>query len=223
MTYANDKNYTQANGHNNKRFKVLEEDSDSIYLTEEEILQIYKLQPEKKSQIDIRDAFIIACYTGLRYSDLTQLGEDKFLDNKTKIKIATIKTGEKVIIPLHWTIREILERRQGDFPRIYADQFFNRQIKLLAADAKITNLVSKAITRGGKQVSKSYEKNKLVTIHTARRSFATNAFKADMPVYSIMKITGHRSEKSFKKYIKIDSEQSAELIEDHIFFSKPGK
>jgi integrase len=220
MNYANDRGYSNATAHMNKRFVVLKEESDSIYLTEEEILKIYNLELKEEYKLNIRDAFIIACYTGLRYSDLAQLGPDKFVDNGTKIKIKTIKTGENVIIPLHWTIMEILKRRDGVFPKIYSDQFFNREIKLLAEKATITDLVSKSITRGGKHESKSFNKDKLVTVHTARRSFATNAFKAGVPPYSIMKITGHKTERAFRMYIKIDSEQSAGLVENHSFFTK---
>lgn len=35
-----------------------------------------------------------------------------------------------------------------------------------------------------------------------------------------MKITGHRTEKSFMKYIKISQEENAEMLSDHAFFKK---
>jgi hypothetical protein len=38
-----------------------------------------------------------------------------------------------------------------------------------------------------------------------------------------MKITGHRTEKSFMKYIKISQEENAELLSDHAFFKKEVK
>jgi len=46
-------------------------------------------------------------------------------------------------------------------------------------------------------------------------------YLAGIPAISIMKITGHRSEKSFLKYIKISPEQNADLIESHPFFHQP--
>jgi integrase len=45
----------------------------------------------------------------------------------------------------------------------------------------------------------------LLSTHTARRSFATNLFLSGFPAISIMKITGHTTEKSFMKYIKDNS------------------
>lgn len=223
MNYANDKKYTKSVDYKNDRFRVLMEESDTIYLTDEEILQLYNLDLPNRFARNTRDAFVISCYTGLRHSDLKQLSMDKFLDNNTKVKIVTRKTGETVIIPLHWTIKKILERREGKFPKVYSNFIINKRMKLLAEEAKITDLVSKTITRGGKQESKSYRKCDLVTVHTARRSFATNAFKAGISPYFIMKITGHKTESAFLKYIKIDSEQSASLIENHAFFTEPEK
>ena len=59
----------------------------------------------------------------------------------------------------------------------------------------------------------------LVTSHTARRSFATNAFLADVPVLAIMKITGHKTETSFMKYIKMSSKDNAMKLQSHRFFN----
>jgi integrase len=61
-------------------------------------------------------------------------------------------------------------------------------------------------TSGGVRKEKTYPKYKLVTSHTARRSFATNAFKQGVPSLAIMQITGHRTETSFMRYIKIGKE-----------------
>jgi len=45
-------------------------------------------------------------------------------------------------------------------------------------------------------------KYKMITPHTARRNFATNLYVRGLPVQTIMAITGHQSELSFRKYIK---------------------
>ncbi|BDW92732.1 hypothetical protein MACH07_15640 [Flagellimonas marinaquae] len=65
----------------------------------------------------------------------------------------------------------------------------------------------------------SCPKYELVTTHTARRSFATNLYLADVPSISIMKITGHKTERSFLHYIKISQEQNADKLLNHPFFS----
>ena len=72
--------------------------------------------------------------------------------------------------------------------------------------------------------SMSFEKNvqpkyKLVGTHTARRSFATNLYLAEVPSISIMKITGHKTEKSFLQYIRVTQKENADKLLTHPFFN----
>jgi hypothetical protein len=43
-------------------------------------------------------------------------------------------------------------------------------------------------------------------------------YKAGIPSISIMRITGHTTEKAFMKYIKITAEENAELMAKNKFF-----
>ena len=52
-------------------------------------------------------------------------------------------------------------------------------------------------TKGGIRETTISKKWELITTHTARRSFASNAYLQNVPTISIMKITGHRTEKVF--------------------------
>jgi hypothetical protein len=52
-------------------------------------------------------------------------------------------------------------------------------------------------------------------------SFATNAYLRDVPTLSIMKITGHRTEKSFMGYIKMSRKDNALKLQSHSFFTQP--
>ena len=218
MNYAIDNGLTDCTGHLHRKFVTMEETSDSIYLSVDEINKLYKLKFINKSLDRVRDLFIIGCWTGLRYADLTQITPDKFVKNGSMLRIKTEKTGETVVIPLHPFIKEIIDKRDGHAPEAYEDQPMNRWLKIIARLAGFTEKVSKTITRGGKAVTKSHFKWELVMVHTARRSFATNAYIAGVPSISIMKITGHRTEKSFLKYIKISAEENAELLKSHKFF-----
>ena len=56
--------------------------------------------------------------------------------------------------------------------------------------------------------------------HTARRTFATNAYKHKISLSSIMVITGHSSEKMLRKYLKLDSEERAMLAAAEIAQAK---
>ena len=50
--------------------------------------------------------------------------------------------------------------------------------------------------------------------HTCRRSFATNMYLRGIDVFLIMKMTGHKTEKQFYEYIKIDAKESADKFLD---------
>ena len=115
-------------------------------------------------------------------------------------------------------MRNIIKRYNG-FPKGKANQHLNREIKHIAKAAGIKGSIVLTRTQGGKKVSTTYQKWELVTTHTARRSFATNLYKAGIPAINIMKITGHRNVGTFMKYIKIDAEENAELLSKHKLFN----
>ena len=221
MNYALEKGYTNNRGHLHKNFKKVEETAETIYLTDSELITIYEKDFSNNARLDrVRDLFIIGCYTGLRFSDLSQLTPEKFTEDGTRLKIKTIKTGEIVVIPLHWTIKEILQKYNSETPRALTNQKMNEYIKEVTELSKIKERVTITKTKGGLNFDKTFEKWELVTVHTARRSFATNMFLAGVPSISIMKITGHRTERAFMKYIKVSQEQNADKLSKHPYFSK---
>lgn len=48
-----------------------------------------------------------------------------------------------------------------------------------------------------------------VSSHSCRRTFCTLKFLKGMPAQVIMKFSGHKSERSFLKYLKLDAELTA--------------
>lgn len=219
LNEAVERGLTQNLQFKNRRFKTMEEPSESIYLTEQEIEAIYKLDLSANTKLDrVRDLFIIGCYTGLRYSDLVQLRNENLIENGQMVKVKTEKTGETVIIPLHDYIKEILIKYNGIPPETISNQKMNDYLKELGKLAELNQQSVISYTKGGEKFTELFEKWELITVHTARRSFATNAYLQDVPTISIMKITGHRTEKSFLKYIKISQQDNANKLLNHPFF-----
>ena len=219
MQEAFDRKLTTNIEFKNRRFRKLEEDTDSIYLSREEIDTLYNLDLKRYERLDkVRDVFIIGCYTGLRFSDLSRINNSNFIEANSKLKIRTEKTGETVIIPLHRYVKEILKKYKGFPEYTISNQKMNEYLKELGELAGFEDKILISTTRGGKKISESIEKFKLITVHTARRSFATNAYLMDIPSISIMKITGHRTERAFLKYIKISQEENANKLVNHPFF-----
>jgi integrase len=219
MNEAFDRKLTTNTEYKNRKFKTLDEETENIYLTTKEIEKLYNLDLSKNLRLEkVRDMFIISCYTSLRYSDLIQLTNDNLIDNKTKLKIKTEKTGETVIIPLHRFIRNILIKYDGLPEYDISNQKMNEYLKELGEIAELNDNVFISSTKGGEKLNKGYKKYERITVHTGRRSFATNAFITNIPTISIMKITGHRTEKAFLKYIKISQAENANKLINHRFF-----
>ncbi len=214
--------------HNNqefkrKRFKVVSEESKNIYLTEEELDRMYNLDLSKNPRLErVRDLFIIASYTGLRFADLVALNETNFYieGGKYYIKTITQKTNIEVMVPLKKRAIEVFHKYDQTLPRSVANQNMNKYLKEIGQLAQINTKESKPITKGGRIQLKTYEKWMLITTHTARRSAATNMFLAGFRAQEIMKITGHKTEKSFMKYIKNSPEENAFKMAQNSYFAK---
>jgi hypothetical protein len=56
---------------------------------------------------------------------------------------------------------------------------------------------------GQKRIDKTLPKYKLITSHTARKTFVTNSLILGMKEMVVRNITGHKKEDSFRKYVKI--------------------
>ncbi|GAA4968085.1 site-specific integrase [Algibacter aquimarinus] len=204
----------------NKKFKTLREEADTVYLSIEELNKIEKIDLKASPRLEkVRDLFLVGCYTGLRFSDFTQIQPENIVSNNTVIKVRTKKTGQRVSIPLHKTVRTILKKYKNRLPKAYSNQTMNAYLKEVISLAGIKELVETTITKGGKIEKSVLPKYKLVSTHTARRSFATNLYLAEVPSISIMKITGHKTERSFLQYIRVSQKENADKLLTHPFFN----
>ena len=55
-----------------------------------------------------------------------------------------------------------------------------------------------------------------VSSHAARRNFATNLYLDGYPTLEIMKITGHKTEKAFMRYIRVSKLDAAKKLSAHM-------
>ena len=219
-------NAAKKEGYNvGERYKELRgkgEEVDNIYLTEEEIEQIYRLNIpflkeqgfiDAKSEIEsTRDLFIIGCWTGLRRSDLNKLNEALFDIEKKVITVTAEKTKRRVVIPMHPFVLELWKKYNGNFPHLCDKSKANQHLKECGRIAKVDEPTPQIENRAGQVKTIVYPKYQLIGMHTARRSFATNMYKRGFPTVAIMQITGHTTEHNFLKYIKVTKEENAEML-----------
>lgn len=211
MGEAVDLGFTDNMQFKHKKFSVQEDQTDAVYLTDKEITRIYKLDLSENKKLErAKDLFVFGCYVGLRFSDYSTIKPENIvnIEGEPFIKIVTTKTKDLVIIPCNPIVLQIFEKykdNHNSLPRSYSNQKFNEYIKEVCEKAELndTGRLSTDLEK------KLYE---CVSSHTARRSFCTNLYLDGFPTIEIMKISGHKTETAFLKYIKVSKLDSAKRL-----------
>jgi site-specific recombinase XerD len=192
-----------------KEFKVPEKESDDIYLTEDEIKKMYKLDLSDNEKLEkVRDLFVIGCRTGLRYSELIVIRKEDV--SKESIRFKSEKSDTKLNTVIIEETQEILEKYNYELPK--GSSNFNKYIKEIGKLSGIGQITYKDTYKAGKPISIKMKKYERISSHTARRSFATNMYKRRYPIYYLMQIIGHKKESTFLNYIKVTNEEAVKII-----------
>jgi integrase len=202
MNWATDRGYNTRMDY--RKFKVLKEDADIIVLTTGELENLYNLDLSgNKTLQKVRDVFCLGCYTGLRFSDLEQLRPEHYKGNSLLIK--TYKTRDTVNIPLRNEAQTIINKYLDNphFLPVITNQRTNIYLKELCQLAGINETTTVSKYRGARRIEFTKPKYEFITSHCARRTFVTQALEAGVRPELVMSVTGHKSYKTFKKYIKI--------------------
>lgn len=199
------------------------EPTSAVFLSMNEITRIYYYkfvnQDKRMAKERIRDLFVLGCLTALRYSDYSTLTaenlQDRYIVKRTK------KTNVDVKIPAHDYVLEIFAKYHGCIPCKLCIQYFNKYLKVIMKEIGLTDKITYSFTKGGRLQTVTKEKWQLISSHTARRSAATNMYLTGrMKTLEIMRLTGHRTEQNFFKYIRLTNDDTARSISGDMFFRK---
>lgn len=148
-------------------------------LSIDELQQLQQLHNEKSLPLHQQNAlhiFLIACYTGLRISDITALKHSNIHNNC--IRLVQQKTGDPTVIPLNDFSKELLHSTY----HIRTGQHLNRELSAIAAAAGI---------------------KKHITMHVGRHTFATVALRLGMELVAVSKMLGHKNIKQTQQYLHL--------------------
>lgn len=223
MRWCWESGYTKNEAWRDERIKRLQEDSTTVYLNKDEIVAIYNTSYPDNHLTLVADVFVLNCCLGLRFGDLTTFIKniDSHIMDTDKGKLVSItneKTDTAVYIPLNPIAQNIIAKYKDNLPHMYSNQKFNEYIKEVCRIANITKPIIIKNNKGGRVTKQTRLKYSLVTSHTARRSFATNLYLAKFPTQDIMKLTGHKKEASFMRYIRAEALEIAYSMLDHEYF-----
>ncbi|OFY85357.1 MAG: hypothetical protein A3F72_03580 [Bacteroidetes bacterium RIFCSPLOWO2_12_FULL_35_15] len=171
----------------------------SLTNDEVELLRTHPLDG-RESLMRVRDAYIFACATGLRYSDAFQLNQSMVnIDNDGIywISLFQTKTKDYIEIPMTDVAIEIFHRFESH--------------------RKETGLVLPMLTNQKtndhlKTIAKLVGINKKLSFHSSRHSFATNSLEHGVDIASISSLMGHRTIKTTMIYAKTTRKKKVDVI-----------
>lgn len=125
----------------------------------------------------VKRAFMFCCFTGLRYSDVSQMrwSNIRRWDNGWRLMMIMQKTQEPIQCKLSSEAVRWLPERGEDDERVFR----------LPGKSSVRRTIKKWVQQAGI--------GKYVTFHTSRHSYATMALMAGTDLYTISKLLGHRS------------------------------
>ncbi|MEM9829912.1 MAG: phage integrase SAM-like domain-containing protein [Bacteroidota bacterium] len=169
------------------RFKVLKEKMPIVFLTEDELQQLYEHHFKNERLTRVRDLFLVQAYTGLRWSDLSRLGPQHI--HNDIIEMTAYKNKRTTLVPMAPIVREILARYDNQLPQM-TPQELNRMIKICCRLAGITQVIEKPVFSGGKKSYRMLPKYAEISSHTAVKSFISNCAAKGISPAIIAEITG---------------------------------
>jgi integrase len=170
---------------------------EKVFLNEDEVIKISKVKKLTEKQEQSRLAFLFACFSGLRISDLKKLKWSNLDIKRRKISLIQVKTSDYVYLPLAETCIGILKKLQKTSEYVFP---FISGVQTQTYDFHLKAIIKKAGI------------NKNVTSHTARHTFATMALTRGVDLYTVSKILGHSDIKVTQVYAKIIDSKKDEAI-----------
>lgn len=177
-------------------FKFHKDKVEKEPLTLEEVRRIRTVKLGSKRIENIRDLFILQCYTGLAFRDMSCFSEkdikiDK--DGKEWIVKERIKTGITALIPILPVVKEILVKYNYHLPTL-TNQKYNSYLKEIQDVCGIT---------------------KTLHSHLARHTCGTLLLNAGVDMLTVSKVLGHSSTKTTETvYAKLLPETIMRRVED---------
>lgn len=170
----------------------------------------FRTEKHRRWLMEARDIYVVGCLTGQRYSDYIRINDKmyEYINGHKFIHLRQEKTSAEVYIPVDPKVETILARNGGKLPHVEREKLC-KMMRVNGLMLGWTEDVSCTVTKGNMSYQENVPYYKLLKTHTCRRSFATNAYRANVPLSAIMAVTGHSSEDMLRRYLKLSNKERA--------------
>jgi site-specific recombinase XerD len=165
---------------------------NKVALTLDEMSRLAKLNLNRQVLQDVRDVFLVQCFTGLSYSDIKQLTRAQVLAGENGslwIRMKRQKTNVSFAVPVLPAALDILSKYlsnaalEAPLLPVISNQKMNDNLKVLQELAGIP---------------------KNLTTHLARHSFATSVTLSNgVPIETVSRMLGHTKLSTTQIYAKV--------------------
>ncbi len=170
------------------RFRIQQMVSKKGFLTIEQLHKLEKM-PLKRYEDKVRDAFLIGCYTGLRFSDIVSLRNEHIAKGWLTKKMA--KTGFIVEIPIAELFAgkmiQLIDKYDGNIERV---------TKALSNNSSVNKTLRNILDR--------LKVDQKITFHSSRHTFATHLGQSGVQMTTIQKLLGHQKLQTTQIYSEVD-------------------
>lgn len=212
MFWARKKNYTYNDAFIEFK-KVDRVITNQIALTIEDLNKLMQHQFESNKLERVRDVFVFACVTGMRFGELSLITKTNVTDNFIILKEDKDETKEAREIPLTSISRYILLKYDYKLPLI-ANQKQNQYIKDVFQELEYNHKVQKVTTKGKENIKEDLFFYDRISTHTARRTFITMMKRQGKSDKLIASITGHTDMKTLNQYYQISEPEKKEAMDE---------
>lgn len=171
-----------------ERFRVQQMVSKKGYVTRSQLRELEAMRLKGYEEI-VRDAFLVGCYTGLRFSDITALRQSHIKDGW--LVIGMQKTKFTVEIPIaslfDGKMMTLVDKYGGDIGRL---------TKKIGQNSVVNKTLRPLLDAVGADAK--------ITFHGSRHTFATLLGQMGVDISVVSKLLGHRKITTTEIYREVD-------------------
>ncbi|MFA7193138.1 MAG: site-specific integrase [Bacilli bacterium] len=167
------------------------------YLTIEEVKQLIKTDCKN---IDVKNAFLFCCLTGLRFSDVSRITWENFNKNNSggnELRFKMKKGGKEIVVQVSDEAMKFVPRPDDAQP---PDRIFK-----LSKNEIVNPILSEWVKSAG--ITKN------ITFHCARHTAATLNLSLGTPIAVVSKLLGHSKIATTQIYAQIVDEAQRQAVD----------
>lgn len=171
------------------------------FLTIEEVRKVASIQSLNTEILDMRDAFMFSCLTGLRYSDVKSLKweEVEEINGRTRLNFKQRKTKTCEYYDISQQAVKFMGERKSKNEYVFKIHKINKTY--------ISHIIKEIMSIAGIE--------KKITYHCSRHTFAVMMLDLGVDLFTTSKLLGHKDIKTTQIYAKVldkNKQKAVDLI-----------